>query len=179
MIKKNEPELIDDSFLYSFQNNVIPIQDKINIDKDNHIILNKIDQMNKEYITKKNKIFFRHLEKLYIKNIILKNKLNEVMNEKKMLNQLIIKLENKMNKIKDSKKENDVNNITNDNNSVNIELYKKKKRKRRKKSEIKNIYSCSFNNCNKKYPSKSSLNMHIKLKHQKQKKYNFDNEGKK
>ena len=179
MIEKNEPEIIDDSFLYSFQNNVIPIQDKINIDKDNHIILNKIDQMNKEYITKKNKRFFGYLEKLYIKNIILKNKLNEIMNEKKMLNQLIIKLENKMNKIKDSKKGNDGNNIASDNNSANIELYKKKKRKRRKKSEIKNIYSCYFNNCNKRYPSKSSLNMHIKLKHQKQKKYNFDNEGKK
>ena len=177
MIEKIEPELIDDSFIYSLQNNVIPVQDKIIIDKGNNIILNKKDQKNKEYIAKKNKIYFRHLEKLYIKNIILKNKLNEIMNEKKMLNKLIIKLENKM---KDSKKENDGrNNIISDNNSVNIELYKKKKRKRRKKSEIKNIYSCSFNNCSKKYPSKSSLNMHIKLKHQKQKKYIFDNEGKK
>ena len=51
------------------------------MDKDNHMILNKIDQMNKEeYITKKNEIFFRHLEKLYIKNIVLKNELNEIMN---------------------------------------------------------------------------------------------------
>lgn len=57
MNEKKEPELIDDSFLYSFQNNVIPIQDKIIMDKDNHIILNKIDQMNKEYIMKKIKYF--------------------------------------------------------------------------------------------------------------------------
>lgn len=64
--------------------------------------------------------------------------------------------------MKDSKKENDGNNIANDNNSVNIELYKKKKGKRRKKSKLKNICGCSFNDCNKKYPSKSLLNMHIK-----------------
>ena len=51
-----------------------------------------------------------------------------------MLNQLIIKLENKMNKMKDSKKENDGTNIASDNNSINIERYKKKKRKTRKKA---------------------------------------------
>lgn len=176
MIEKTEPEIIEDSFLYSFQNNVIPIQDNINIDMDNQKLSNNINQMNKEYITKKNKLFFKKLEKLYIKNILLKNKLNQILNEKKILNQLIIKLENK---IKNSKKENKGKNGNNEDKTLNIEVYKKKKRKRRKKCEIKNIYSCSFNNCNKKYPSKSSLNMHIKLKHQKEKKYNFDNENKK
>ena len=176
MIEKTEPEIIEDSFLYSFQNNVIPIQDNINIDMDNQKLSNNINQMNKEYITKKNKLFFKKLEKLYIKNILLKNKLNQILNEKKILNQLIIKLENK---IKNSKKENNGKNGNNEDKTLNIEVYKKKKRKRRKKCEIKNIYSCSFNNCNKKYPSKSSLNMHIKLKHQKEKKYNFDNENKK
>ena len=176
MIEKSEPELIDDSFLPSFQNNIITVQDKLNINADNQKILNNIVQMNLDYINKNNNLFFNKLEKQYIKNILLKNKLNEIMNEKKVLNHLIIKLENKM---KNSKKKNNGNIISNENNSLNLVLYKKKKRKRRKKSEIKNIFSCSFNNCNKKYPSKSSLNMHIKLKHQKEKKYNFAHEDKK
>ena len=93
---------------------------------------------------------------------------------------MIIKLENQ---IKSTKKHNngnsENNNNRNNNKSINIELYKKKKRKRRKKSEIKSVYSCSFRHCNKKYPTKSSLNMHIKLKHQKGKSYIFDNANKK
>ena len=180
MIEKNEPELVDDSFFISHKKNLIPIQDITNIDIDPQKITNNIDEKNKEYLYHKNKFFFREFENLYINNILLKNKLNEVLNEKKMLNQLITKLENQ---IKISKKANNLNNenniIKNNNKSLNIELYKKKKRKRRKKSEIKNIFSCPFRNCNKRYPSKSSLNMHIKLKHQKDKLYIFDNENKK
>ena len=180
MIEKTEPELMDDSFFISFKNNIIPIQDITNIDMDPQKISNNIDKKNKEFIYQKNKYFFAEFENLYINNILLKNKLNEVLTEKKILNQLITKLENK---IKISKKVNNTNNenniIKNNNKSLNIELYKKKKRKRRKKSEIKNIFSCTFNNCSKRYPTKSSLNMHIKLKHQKDKSYSFDNEIKK
>ena len=180
MIEKSEPELMDDSFFISLKNNLIPIQDITNIDIDPKKISNNIDKKNKEFISQKNKYFFTEFENLYINNILLKNKLNEVLTEKKMLNQLITKLENQ---IKTSKKANNINNenniIKNNNKSLNIELYKKKKRKRRKKSEIKNIFSCTFNNCSKRYPTKSSLNMHIKLKHQKDKSYSFDNEMKK
>ena len=180
MIEKIEPELVDDSFFISHKKNLIPIQDITNIDIDPQKITNNIYEKNKEYLYHKNKYFFREFENLYINNILLKNKLNEVLNEKKMLNQLITKLENQ---IKISKKVNNLNNenniIKNNNKSLNIELYKKKKRKRRKKSEIKNIFSCPFHNCNKRYPSKSSLNMHIKLKHQKDKLYIFDNDNKK
>ena len=35
----------------------------------------------------------------------------------------------------------------------------------KQKHEINNIYNCSFPNCDKSYPTKCSLNMHIKLKH--------------
>ena len=95
MIEKNEPELIDDSCLTSFNNNLIPIQDKQNIYIDTQNISNNIIKNEKDFLNKKNKLFFRELEKLYTKNILLKNKLNEVLNENKRLNQLIIKLTNK------------------------------------------------------------------------------------
>ena len=101
MIEKSEPELMDDSFFISLKNNLIPIQDITNIDIDPKKISNNIDKKNKEFISQKNKYFFTEFENLYINKIIIKNKLNEVLTEKKMLNQLIAKLENQ---IKASKK---------------------------------------------------------------------------
>ena len=178
MIEKNEPELIDDSCLTSFNNNLIPIQDKQNIYIDKQNTSNNIIKKQKDYLNKKNKLFFRELEKLYTKNILLKNKLNEVLNEKKRLNQLIIKLEQQIKVSKKINNENNKNNLLDNNKNndrlTNIELYRKKKRKRRKKNEIKNLYNCTFHNCDKSYPSKGSLNMHIKLKHQNEQFYNFD-----
>ena len=222
MIEKNEPELIEDSFLISFNNNIIPIQDKQDKLIDEHNISNNKIKKQKEFLNKKNKMFFNELEKLYTTNILLKNKLNEVLNEKKRLNQLIIKLEQQIKLSKKINSENNKNNLlengdkkdkmskielyrkkkrkrrkkneiknsknlncgNNKNNMMendekkdklsNIELYRKKKRKRRKKNEIKNIYNCTFSNCGKSYPSKGSLNMHIKLKHQNEQFYNFD-----
>ena len=112
MIEKSEPELMDDSFFISLKNNLIPIQDITNIDIDPKKISNNIDKKNKEFISQKNKYFFTEFENLYINNILLKNKLNEVLTEKKMLNQLIAKLENQ---IKASKK---ANNINNENNKI-------------------------------------------------------------
>ena len=169
MIEKIEPELINDSFLNSLMNNLIPIQDKINIDLDKPIITNNIVKNEKDYIIQKNKFFFIKFEKLYTNNILLKSKLNDMIEEKKRLNQLIIKLEQQINNSKKSNKE--IDRFGNNNKSSVIESYKKKKRKRRKKSEIKNIFNCPFHNCNKSYPSKGSLNMHIKLKHSNQKQY--------
>lgn len=178
MIETNEPELIDDSCLTSFNNNLIPIQDKQNIYIDTQNISNNIIKKQKDFLNKKNKLFFRELEKLYTKNILLKNKLNEVLNEKKRLNQLIIKLEQQIKVSKKINIENNKNSLLENNKNnerlTNIELYRKKKRKRRKKNEIKNLYKCTFHNCDKSYPSKGSLNMHIKLKHQNEQFYNLD-----
>lgn len=184
MITKKEPELIDDSILISITKNLIPFQDKANKDINKFNTLNDIIKIEKSYILKKNKSFFCEFQKLYKKNILLKNKLNELLNEKKNLNHLIIKLEQKINSSKNKNNENNINNVNNNiqnsNKSLNIiESYRKKKRNRRKKSEINSIYNCSFNNCNKSYPTKGSLNMHIKLKHQNRKYYNFDDEIKK
>ena len=178
MIEKNEPELIEDSFLNSFNNNIIPIQDKQDKVIDEHNISNNKIKKQKEYLNKKNKMFFNELEKLYTTNILLKNKLNEVLNEKKRLNKLIIKMEQQIKLSKKINSENNKNSPLENGDKKDemskIELYRKKKRKRRKKNEIKNIYNCAFSNCGKSYPSKGSLNMHIKLKHQNEQFYNFD-----
>ena len=177
MIEKKELELIDDSSLNSFTNNYFLVQDKLNVEIDNQNTFNNITKSQKDYILKKNEIFFEGCKSLYSENIILKNKLNEILNEKKRLNQLIIKLEQQMDLSK--KKNNERNdNFSNNENMKIIEPYRKIKRKRRRKCEIKNIYKCSFYNCNKSYPTKGSLNMHIKLKHQKDKFYSLENESK-
>ena len=175
MIEKNEPELADDSFLLSHANNLILIQDKTNNDIDKQVISNNIAKNQIEYINNKNKSFFFEFEKLYKTNIILKNKLNDVLSEKKRLNQLIIKLENQVKSPKKMNYEKNGNDFMINNN---IEPYRKKKRKRRKKTEIENIYNCPFHKCKKSYPSKGSLNMHIKLKHQNVKFFNFENVNK-
>ncbi len=85
MIQKIEPELIDDSFFLSLNNNFILIQDKSNKDIEKQIISNNIVKKQIEYIKNKNKYFFFNFEKLYTSNIILKNKLNDVQSEKKSL----------------------------------------------------------------------------------------------
>ena len=54
-------------------------------------------KVHKAFLQKKNELFFEEYKKIYSKNIILKNKLNEILNEKKRLNQLIMKLEQQMN----------------------------------------------------------------------------------
>ena len=63
-------------------------------------------------------------------------------------------------------------------NQDRLTYYRKKKRIRRKKNEIIYAYNCNFPNCNKSYPTKGSLNMHIKLKHKNDLVYNFDVEDK-
>ena len=175
MIEKKEQELIDDSSFNSFINNYFVIQDKTKVEIDNqNKFNNNIKKVEKDFILKKNEIFFAEYKNLYSENIILKNKLNEILNEKKRLNQLIINLEQQIDL---SKKKNDEKNDNSGNMKI-IERYRKIKRKRRRKCEIKTIYKCTVYNCNKSYPTKGSLNMHIKLKHQKDKFYSLENESK-
>ena len=141
MFTSNEPELLKNMFIQDRRINDANYQNYL---KDN--------------IAEKNEHFFFKYQELYRKNILLKNKLNDVLEEKRILNQNIIKLEQNISVF-----------LNNNNNSIknkmNIEPYKKQKRNRRKKTELKNIFYCNYINCGKSYPSKSSLNMHIKLKH--------------
>ena len=178
MIKEKELELIEDSNIISFKNNHFLIQDKLNRETDNQNAFDNMTKVHKAFLQKKNELFFEEYKNMYSKNIILKNKLNEILNEKKRLNQLIIKLEQQMNLSKNKNNEKKIDNSNNDGTMSIIEPYRKIKRKRRKKCEIKNIYKCSFHNCKKSYPTKGSLNMHIKLKHQKEKFYSLENENK-
>ena len=178
MIEKKELELIDDSNFISFENNLFLIQDKLNLEPDNQNAFANMTKVHKAYILKKNELFFEEYQNLYSENIILKNKLNEILNEKKRLSQLIMKLEQQMNLAKNQNNEIKNDNSNNDGNASIIEPYRKIKRKRRKKCEIKNIYKCFFHNCKKSYPTKGSLNMHIKLKHQKGKFYSLESENK-
>ena len=178
MIEKKDPELIEVSLPMSFSKDIIPIQDKLNIDLDQKIIFSIISKKERDFIIKTNKSFYHEFGKLYSKNILLKAKLNELLKEKKSLSQIIIKKEQQIKKDKKKKKEEIYSVEENNNNkSINImQYYRKKKRIRRKKKEINYIYNCNFPNCNKKYPTKGSLNMHIKLKHQKNMIYNYSKE---
>ena len=180
MIPKKDPELIEVSIPMSFPKDIIPVQDKIDINLNHKFISSNIIKKEKDFIIKTNKSFFYEFGKLYSKNILLKVKLNELLNEKKKLNQIISKKENQIKKKHNEKKN---KNINNDNNNINdnvIQYYKKRKRIRRKKKEIINSYYCKFPNCNKSYPTKGSLNMHIKIKNHQDTKfinYNFNKDN--
>ena len=170
MLKEKSLDYFGNSFQMHFQNNMISNQDNINLQLNQQIELFKIKK-EKDFIIRNNKSFYKEFKNILLKNIELKDKLNELITEKKRLYDIIIKMEHKIknsnnldNKEVKSKSQNSKNNITNI-----IIPYNQRKRIRRKKTEITNIYNCNFPNCDKSYPSKSSLNMHIKLKHQKQK----------
>ena len=171
MIEKKDPEFIEVSISNSYSKNIIPIQDNLNIDLNQLLLYPNITKKQKDFIKKMNKSFFYEFGKLKNKNILLKAKLKDLLKEKQRLNQIIIEKEHKRNREKSKIKgiNNDNNNsIDNNNKNENIlQNYRKRKRIRRKKSEIVYAYFCNFPNCNKSYPTKGSLNMHIKLKHQK------------
>ena len=146
-------------------NNMIQFQDIPFLIKNQFLLANTIiSKAQKEFINKSNTEFFTKFKIIYMKNIELNNKLNELIAERKRLKDIIIKLDKKL------KNKNIINNdIKNDNDSLinkNI-ITPYRKRKRRKKIEISNKYYCTFPNCDKGYPSKCSLNKHIKLKHSK------------
>ena len=169
MLKEKNLDYFGNSFQMYFQNNMISNQDNINLQLNQQIELFKITKKEKDFITRNNKSFYKEFKNILLKNIELKNKLNEVIIKKKRLNDIIIKMEQK---IKNSKniddKEINIENQNIKNNILNIIIpYNKRKRIRRKKAEIINIYNCTFPNCDKSYPSKSSLKMHVKLKHKK------------
>ena len=88
--------------------------------------------------------------------------------ERDYLKENIIKLERKFFRNSPINKNIECNSKGSKGNNViiNIETpYTKRKRKRRKQKDIIKNFSCYFSNCNKSYPTKSSLNIHIKLKH--------------
>ena len=167
MYAQNCLEALEASLPKIFSNSLIPIQDKPNEEYNLQNISSNITNKQKELIIEINKSFFKEFSKLYYKNIFLKNKLAKALYEKKKLSQIIMKHEqeiSKNNKINgEKKKEESDENIIKENRT---NYYRKRKRKRRKKSEFICNYKCPFLNCNKGYPSKGSLNMHIKLKHQ-------------
>ena len=174
MFTKNLSEIFKASFPMTFPHNITSLQDVLNAEYNHHLIYPNISKKEKELIIQTNKSFFQEFTKLYNENILLKNKLAKALDEKKKLNQYIIKHEQEI--IKTNK--NDSKIIRDENNGKMIsekrmELYRKIKRQRRKKSEVVCLYNCSFVNCNKSYPSKGSLNMHIKLKHKQEGFYKF------
>ena len=174
MFPKTDPELIEVSIPRATSKDIIPIQDKLSMDLNQEIISSIITNKEKDFIIKTNKSFFYEFGKLYTQNILLKAKLNELLKEKKSLNQLIIKkeLEVKDIKIKNNEEISNIENYNNIKNKSILQYYKKKKRIRRKKKDIIKIFNCSFPNCTKSYPTKGALNMHIKLKHQQNMGYN-------
>ena len=167
MFAKKYPELFTTSLQMTFPHSITPIQDVLNEEYNLNLIYPNISKKESELIIQTNKTFFKEFSKLYNENILLKNKLAKALEEKKKLNQYINKQEQEI--IKTNKINGEI--IVEENNGKIIaekkmELYRKRKRQRRKKSEVVCLYNCSFLNCNKSYPSKGSLNMHIKLKHQ-------------
>ena len=174
MIPKKDPELIEFSIPMSFPQKLTPFQDKLSNNFNQQSISINITKQQKDFIIKTNKSTFYEFRKLYTKNVILKNKLKKLLNEKQKLSKIISKKENQI-KNKNNEKKN-VNNNDNNNNKIdnNLKYYKKRKRIRRKKNEIMYIYYCQFPNCNKSYPTKGSLNMHIKLKHNQLMIYNLN-----
>ena len=144
MIEKQNSILNKGTFPILFSDNIVPEQ--------------------KEFIIKTNISFFNEFVKLFKKNLLLKSQLNEILIEKKKLSQIVIKLEQERKKKNKEGKEIDENmNV----NYENVVFYRKTKKIRRKKKDINYIYNCYFPNCNKSYPRKNSLNLHIKLKHKK------------
>ena len=167
MYAQNSLEAFEASLPNILSNSMIPIQDSLKEEYNLQFVSPNITNKQKELIIETNKSFFNEFSKLYYENIILKNKLAKVLSEKKKLNQIIMKHEQDISKMcelnKEIKREENEDNNKKENR---ISFYRKIKRKRRKKSEVVCLYECPFLNCNKKYPSKGSLNMHIKLKHQ-------------
>ena len=78
MIKNKDLELIELSLPMSFSKDIIPIQDKLNIDIKQQIISSIISKNENDFIIKTNKSFYHEFGKLYSKNILLKAKLNEL-----------------------------------------------------------------------------------------------------
>ena len=166
MFPKSFAEVFEASLSIPFTNNIIPIQDILNEELNLTFVSPNITNKEREFIIDTNKSYFNKLSQIYYMNVLLKSKLAKVLEEKKRLNQIIIKHEQEINKNTKLIGEIDRDeNIVKTSNENRFDFYRKRKRKRRKKSEVVCLFKCPFLNCNKSYPSKGSLNMHIKLKH--------------
>ena len=167
MFKKQNIDLLEYQLKSKTQENINSFQDNLNWggnNKFNPIIITKKEQ---DFIIKNNLLFYKEFQKAYIKNIELKKKLSEINYEKNRLKETIDIIEQKLkysNKI-NNKEINKNNGFINNNEKKIVSYYDKRKRIRRKKTEIINKYNCTFPDCNKSYPTNSSLRMHIKLKH--------------
>ena len=146
-------------------NNLISFQDTPILIPNPFLLSNIIIKKQKEFIISNNQVFYEKYKDLYMQNVELKNKLEELITEKKRLKNNIINLDKKLKK--NIYLNNNEKNKNNKEKSSNFSPYRK--RIRRKKVEINDNYECTFPNCNKKYLTKCSLNMHIKLKHKKEK----------
>ena len=146
-------------------NNVISFQDTTLLLLNQCLVNNIINKQQKDFVIQNNKEFYDKFKTIYKQNIALKSKLCELTAEKKKLKNIIINLDKKLknNNLLDKENKENNNNTIKD-NTPKISPYRK--RYRRRKNEIINNYECTFPNCCKKYLTKCSLNMHIKLKHQ-------------
>ena len=144
-----------------FFNNMITFQDTSFFLINQYLATIPLRKKQNELILKNNKDFYDKFKFEYSENIDLKNKLSELNTEKKRLKNIIINLDKKLKNNKEEMRK--------------ISPYRK--RHRRKKSEIINKYECSYPNCQKRYLTKCSLNMHIRLKHRIETKFdvNLDN----
>ena len=93
MFAKNFPEIFESLFPISFTHNITSIQDVLNEEHNLHLIYPNITSKERDLIIQTNKSFFKEFAKLYNENILLKNKLAKALEEKKKLNQIIIKNE--------------------------------------------------------------------------------------
>ena len=175
MINKRKQEVIEVSIPKKIPNPLNQYQDKLSFDSDQHMMTTNITKKQKDFVIQNNKYFFGEFCKLYTKNILLQSKLKELLIEKKKLNQIIIKQEQQSH-IKKPQKSEEKEIIKNKIKSEIIDPYFKKKRKRRKKTELVNRHKCPYPNCEKSYPSKGSLNMHVKIKHLPQKSLYYFND---
>ena len=184
MVPVKNQDLFETSIPKAFSNQINFYQDRSTLDLEKRVMMTNITNNQREFIVEKNKYFFEEFKKLYSKNILLRKRLNELLTNKKELHQQIIKQEHeeKKSKKKTKNEEKDKNNCINKTKQSFFEVtdpYFKKKRQRRKKCELITKHNCFYPNCNKSYPSKSSLNMHIKLKHLPQKSTFFFNSNNK
>ena len=98
MFTKNYSEAFEAFLKNNFSPNKIPIQDKIKEQYNLQSISQNIINKQKKLIDETNKSFFNEFSKLYYQNILLKNRLLKVLDEKKKLNQIIIKYEQEISK---------------------------------------------------------------------------------
>ena len=93
MFPKSFAEVFEASLSIPFTNNIIPIQDILNEELNLTFVSPNITNKEREFIIDTNKSYFNKLSQIYYMNVLLKSKLAKVLEEKKRLNQIIIKHE--------------------------------------------------------------------------------------